>query len=313
MDNKIVSTERKSRTPIIIAIVIFVLLIIGGAVFGIISVNQKNNEKLNSVISRDDTVMLLPMGDGYVDEETGVEYKRGLRLHFTNSTEAYIESVTMAFVGGEPEYQEFYAEDNGIWEFEINIFGEIRVCCIEENSGQWFDVLLDDKGAFYGVGGTEMDNYVIADKKYNEYIESYFNFKERFDNIDKFKNEFLSAEYPFYQDVPHQAITWNSILEEVFENIDSFDIVPYDYDENGETYEGYRVTISGTYYQNPALDSYTKQYATSQGTYDVFVTSDNNSAVILQNEFESSSESIDKAMYTYLALNVSNYYSGMYY
>lgn len=313
MDNKIVSTEGKSRTPIIIPIVIFVLLIICGAVLGIISVNQKNSEILNDFTNRNDTVVLLPQGTGYIDEETGAENKSGLRLMFTNSTEAYMEYLTMSFIDEKPLYQDFYVEDAGVWEFKIDLLGNIYICYRDEYDSKKFKVLLDDSGNFVGISADEMEECVVADAKYNEYVEMFYNYRERFENIDTFKTAFLNSEYPFYKNVPHQSISWNSILEVVFENIDSFDIIPYDYEENGATYEGYRVTISGTYYQNPTFDSYTKQYAKSQGTYDIFVTSDNNSAVILQNEFESSSDSIDKAMYTYLALNVSNYYSGLYY
>jgi hypothetical protein len=142
----------------------------------------------------------------------------------------------------------------------------------------------------------EEDVYELSDdESIKTDIDKFLKFKDRYNNLDTFMTSFLTSSY--YGDT-----TWDDVIKEVFYDEPNVIVEPYDYENDDETLEGYKITISGNYCPNSVQ---LKGVASENGTLEIFVDSSN-----MDNIYLLSGKSVLNAFDVYISTGTNWYMYG---
>jgi hypothetical protein len=135
--------------------------------------------------------------------------------------------------------------EENYWTIEANLFGEPELVSTDEDNMSRLQIDVDKNGNIISLSGEEMSTLELANEELTKIANAYFHYKDRYENKDEFLEEFLTSIYT-------GSTTWGTIIDNVFDTDREITIEPKDYYKDEENViEGYKITISGTYWPNP--------------------------------------------------------------
>lgn len=168
-------------------------------------------------------------------------------------------------------------------EYQVPIY---RITTDENNN----IITLTDEMALYQLSD---DESIKTD------IDKFLNFQDRYNNLDEFMTSFLTSKYNGYDHSTFGYTTWDTAIKAVFYDEPEVIVAPYDYtNDDGETLEGYKITMTGTYCPNAAQ---LKGVYSEEGTLEIVVDPND-----LSNIYVLSGANILEAFDVYVLVSASN-------
>lgn len=290
--------KKNKKKILIVSILVFVIVIAlaAAAVLGSgLYLKQKSEKIIDTVSENSATVNFTDGAPAYKDSETGYENYNLFSVKFTDRDNIETRNASLVYNGDTPVYNKFYMDEQPMrWQLQAKLFGGIEMVSCEEGNTARFTVETDENGSVTSLVGTDLPTYVPADQEFTDAFNRYYKYKDRYDNMDAFMEEFLTSAY-------YGETTWNDVISEVFVPEPSVIVEPYDYKDEDNTVKGYKITISGSYYPNAV----SVRELVEEGTMEICVDPNDTSSFYLL-----SGEDILDAFDVYISLGTQWYMYG---